>query len=720
MAGGLRPFLAAAFTVTGLLYLGWRTTTFNPDAPIVSAIFFATEVLGFLAALVVFFVSMRRLTRTPAPAPPGIAVDVFVTTLNEDLHVVRRTLVAATRITYPHVTWLLDDGDRAAFRALATELGCRYLARRQGEGAKAGNINNALRHASGEFVALLDADHCPQPNFLDRLLAYFADPAVAFVQTPQDYYNTGSFQHAFDRQAASIWHEQSGFHHVLQPGRDFHNATTLCGCSCVMRRAHLDLIGGFPEQTVTEDMHAAVRLQKLGLKSAFHDEPLAFGLAPPDFRGFLRQRLRWGEGNMQVCRLEGVPFSRHLTWRQNICYVLLAIAYADSWRKLILYVAPPLTLLLEIPPVYGRPEYFFLLFVPHLICATLAYSEFFGGFGRIVLTEVFDMARLSSGLASSWGLFRRHIRFRVSSKRLLGRSSPLLLIPQIAIAALCSSAIVATFARWIAISQGHRVTHSPLWLEAVLVGLCLVHLLIAVKVMTLARRSARIEEKNFIFDLPLPLRVIDGPHPSDWRWTRRLSLDMAHVTDLDATAKHVVELLLPDGPLQIDADIASEGPGRQRVNFRWHHPAQRDRLDQALHAGRWHRVLAGRHEVGSTIFERLNLLRPPPARTCAATTPWEPVVVRQADGRSALAYRRDGGVDGSFELIHFGDNEVLSTLDGYPILAIGAATTPMLDEGALDPLGAKRRAVRIAASSMPELDPIRPSRGESISFAIGG
>ena len=199
--------------------------------------------------------------------------------------------------------------------------------------------------------------------------------------------------------------------------------------------------------------------------------------------------------------------------------------------------------------------------------------------------------------------------------------------------------------------------------------------------------------------------------------TAGLSLDTAQVTDLDATAKHVLELLLPDGPLQIDADIVSEGPGARQVNFRWRDPAQRDRLDQALHAGRWHRVLNGRREVGLTIFERLNLLRPPDARTRAATTPWESVVVRHADGRSALAYRRNGGIDGSFELIHFGNDEAISTLDGFPILVINAATTPMLDEGALAPLGAIRRTVRIVTSSMPEFDSLQSKGFESIAFA---
>jgi cellulose synthase (UDP-forming) len=705
--GRLKRLLGLAVLVSGLTYLGWRTTAFNPEAPIASALFFAIELLGFAASLLVFFVALHRRKRIVRPPPPGLSVDVFVTTLDEDMRVVRRTLVAATRIRYPHVTWLLDDGNRPQFRELAHQLGCRYLARRSNNGAKAGNINHGLRHATGEFVALLDADHCPQPDFLDRLLGHFDDPTVAFVQTPQDYYNPGSFQYAFDRMATSTWHEQSGFHHVLQPGRDHHGATTLCGCSCVLRRAHLDRIGGFPEDTVTEDMHAAVRLQKLGLKTVFHDEPLAFGVAPTDFRAFMRQRLRWGEGNMQVCRREGVPFTRSLTLRQNLCYVLLAIAYVDSWRKLALYIAPPLTLLLETPPVYGEPIYFALFFLPYLACGALAYSEFFGGFGRVVLTETFDMARLSPGLASSWGLFRRSIRFRVSSKRLTGRLSAMLLLPQAAIAALSAAAIVVALLRWMDVSHGLRGVVSDLWIEVLLAVLCGVHLAFAITVLRLAARSGRLDEVNFAHPIELPMRQM-GRRTAPWLWTRSLSLDAAVVAMPPALGGRVtIEMLLPDGILRVAAFRSSDGAAGQRFEFLWDNVVERDRLDQALHAGRWHRVLAGRSETGLTLLESLGLRRPPLNREAAASAPWRAVVLSDLRGEVALGYRRQD------ELIHFGrQTQAWFVVAGEPakegmaVVIDGPARSPMLDENALAPIGARRVAVQFVAVETAAAEPI--------------
>jgi cellulose synthase/poly-beta-1,6-N-acetylglucosamine synthase-like glycosyltransferase len=709
--GWLKRFLGAGVLVSGLIYLGWRTTAFNPDAPVVSAGFFFIELLGFVASLVVLFVALDRRKRAVRPAPSGLTVDVFVATLNEDMRTVRRTLVAATRIRYPHETWLLDDGDRPQFRELARELGCRYLARRSTKGAKAGNINHGLSHSTGAFVALLDADHCPQPDFLDRLLGHFDDPAVAFVQTPQDYYNTGSFQHAFDRSAASVWHEQSNFNHVLQPGRDHHGATMLCGCSCILRRTHLERVGGFPEEAVTEDMHAAVRLQKLGLKAVFHDEPLAFGVAPPDFRGFLRQRLRWGEGNMQVCRLEGVPFTRKLNLRQNICYALLALAYADSWRKLALYLAPPLSLLFEVPPVYGEPSSFLFFFLPYCTLALIAYSEFSGGFNRLLLIETFDMARLGVGILATWGLFRRRIRFRISSKRLTGRPALNLILPQLAIGAVCAGAVLVVLFRWLSVAQGFREAASPMWLEAILLVLCLYHFALSALVLRLAIRSGSFDEVNFAHAVELPLRVVGGIYPGPWQWTRALSLDTAFVAAPPLPCRRVaVQILLPDGPLRVDAMRDVDGTGGQRFDFMWDDVTDRDRLDQALHAGRWHRVLAGRSEVGWTFLELLGVRKVPTARMPATRAPWHPVVLAGAHDDVELAYMRaaDTAVP-TAELIHFGRPRARGLMlaagwpswDGSALVVEGPAYTPMLDEGALDPLGATRVAVRFEAVQVP-------------------
>lgn len=141
--------------------------------------------------------------RTPT-AQPGISVDVL-----------RATLVGCNRIRYPHQTFVLDDSGQREVQALAAELGCDYISRPTHESAKAGNLNYALKHTRSELVAVLDADHIPQPDFLHNTIGFFNDPSVAVVQGPQLFYNLDSFQHE-----SSGWHEQRLFYDVIMPGKN--------------------------------------------------------------------------------------------------------------------------------------------------------------------------------------------------------------------------------------------------------------------------------------------------------------------------------------------------------------------------------------------------------------------------------------------------------------------------------------------------------------------
>ena len=57
---------------------------------------------------------------------------------------------------------------------------------------------------------------------------------------------------------------------------------------------------------MTEDIHTSIKLHKRGWKSVYYSKSLAFGLAPASAIPFLKQRLRWGQGAMQVWRQEGI------------------------------------------------------------------------------------------------------------------------------------------------------------------------------------------------------------------------------------------------------------------------------------------------------------------------------------------------------------------------------------------------------------------------------
>ncbi|MGN5476509.1 glycosyltransferase family 2 protein [Cupriavidus basilensis] len=258
-------WLVAIYVACGLAYMVWRIGAINHAAPWLSIPLYAAEIYGYVSGLLFVMMTYRLSLREPVPPQEGLKVDVFVPTYNESVDLLRRTLLAAKWMDYPHETWLLDDGRRESMRQLAAELGCRYLSRQDNLHAKAGNLNNALRITDGDFIAIFDADHAPRKDFLLKTLGFFSDEKVAFVQTPQDFFNIDSFGHRLGKKR--VWDEQALFFKVIQRGKDVLNAAFFCGSCAVVRRAALDEIGGFATETVTEDVHTAIKLHKRGYRS---------------------------------------------------------------------------------------------------------------------------------------------------------------------------------------------------------------------------------------------------------------------------------------------------------------------------------------------------------------------------------------------------------------------------------------------------------------------
>src|SRR3954468_16240384 len=130
------------------LYIAWRWLfTLNPDAMTFSIALALAETYGLVTAFFMTYTTWHLKRRIAPPAPRGLTVDVFVTTNDEPLNVIRKTALAAREIRYPHTTYILDDGKRDEIRSLAGDLGVEYLRRPDNRHAKAGNLNYALEHS---------------------------------------------------------------------------------------------------------------------------------------------------------------------------------------------------------------------------------------------------------------------------------------------------------------------------------------------------------------------------------------------------------------------------------------------------------------------------------------------------------------------------------------------------------------------------------------------
>ncbi|HEX9290836.1 MAG TPA: glycosyltransferase [Anaeromyxobacteraceae bacterium] len=204
-----------AFQATAVLaaalgghYLVWRwTSSLSPDALAFSIAIAAAETAAYLAAML-FFLSLWRAVDPEPRAPPcrvneiraaplardrPIRVDVLIATYDEPVELVRLSVRDAKRLAYPYPLTMrlvvLDDGCRPAMRAMAADEDVDYLTRPTNAGFKAGNLANGLEHTDGDLVVICDADTRALPGLLEETLGYFRDPSVAWVQTPQWFYD---------------------------------------------------------------------------------------------------------------------------------------------------------------------------------------------------------------------------------------------------------------------------------------------------------------------------------------------------------------------------------------------------------------------------------------------------------------------------------------------------------------------------------------------------
>jgi len=238
----LLRLLIGANLLLGFYYLSWRyRASINWTAWPIALSLLVAETYSYLNACLFGLTIWRRRHRGDPPPPKREAtVDVFIPCYNEPLDLVRDTALAARDILWPHSTYILDDGNSPAMRQMAGEIGVGYIVRTEDweakhRHAKAGNINNALLQTQGEFILILDADQIPSPEILDRTLGYFRDPTVAFVQTPQWFYNVPPGD-PFGSQAAL-------FYGPIQQGKDGWNAAFFCGSNAVLRREALMQLG---------------------------------------------------------------------------------------------------------------------------------------------------------------------------------------------------------------------------------------------------------------------------------------------------------------------------------------------------------------------------------------------------------------------------------------------------------------------------------------------
>jgi Glycosyltransferase like family 2/PilZ domain len=410
----LRLFAVCAL-LWGVGYLIWRFGWSGEGAnPVLFAMLLVTEVYGLWALGTLAWYSWSRPPAVRPPATPGREVDVYVCTYDEPYEVVAATLAGCRALTYPHTTYLLDDGRRSEMEELARVAGAEYLTRPDNSHAKAGNINAALPRTQGELVLMLDADHVPMPDALDAMVGYFDDEKVALVQSPHDFFNHDSVQHYVVGR-----HEQSLFYRVVCPGKDRDGAAYWCGSAAVLRRQALLDIGGVATETIAEDFHTTIRLLRHGWSSRYHDEVLVQGLAPHDLDGYLLQRDRWARGNLAVFTLPESPLrARELEPLQRLSYFASLAAYLAPPMRLLLLATLGLVLWTGALPMKISVVALAALWLPAVSLNLLAGSALTRGYMKIGETAHYELLTMEIYLRALRCVFRPgRTAFKVTPKQ---------------------------------------------------------------------------------------------------------------------------------------------------------------------------------------------------------------------------------------------------------------------------------------------------------------
>jgi cellulose synthase/poly-beta-1,6-N-acetylglucosamine synthase-like glycosyltransferase len=263
-------------------------------------------------ALLLTLLYLRRRRQTPAASPEPAAwptVTVQAPVFNE-LHVVERLIDALAALDYPRermTIQVLDDStdETTALAAACVEryraqgLAIELVHRQQRPGFKAGALAAALPQASGEIIAIFDADFTPAPDFLRRTVpAMLANPQVGFIQTRWSHLND-AYSLLTQAQALAL----DGHFVVEQTVRQRSGwLFGFNGTAGLWRKSCIDDAGGWQTDTLCEDLDLSYRAQLRGWQGLYLPNVDAPAEIPPQLAAFKRQQSRWATGSIQAFR----------------------------------------------------------------------------------------------------------------------------------------------------------------------------------------------------------------------------------------------------------------------------------------------------------------------------------------------------------------------------------------------------------------------------------
>jgi len=516
-------FIGLVSLIASTRYLFWRTTqTLEFGSPL-------EFVLGmglYLAELYAWVILVLGLLQTSWPMRRPVVeiegdpdtwprIDVFIPTYNESLSIVRNTVLAAMAMDYPQHrfrVYILDDGRRPEFRNFARAAGCGYLTRADNLHAKAGNLNAAMKRTDGELIAIFDCDHVPTRAFLQMAVGWFQkDPRLALMQTPHHFYSPDPAQRNVGV-IKDLPGEGDLFYGAVQMGNDLWNATFFCGSCAIIRRAALEETNGFAGETVTEDAHTALKLQRTGWNTAYLNVRLSAGLATERLSLHIGQRARWARGMTQIMRIDNPLLGPGLSLTQRLCYLNAMLHFQFPLPRIVFLTSPLAFLLFGQNIIHASAVMIFAYALPHLFVSNKSSERQQGAQRRPFWGEIYETVLafhlVKPTLMTLWD--PKKGKFNVTDKGGLleeGFFDVATLKPHLICAGLLILGLVAGFSRLL----WPDVFHVQIGTLLLNTGWTLFSLMILIAAISVGREARQLrEDVRFDADLPVTLYFADG------------------------------------------------------------------------------------------------------------------------------------------------------------------------------------------------------------------
>ncbi|WP_315760028.1 glycosyltransferase [Sphingomonas sp. Y38-1Y] len=261
-------------------------------------LFYAAIALGIARAVMMATLAWWQ-SRRPRPAPPTHepSVTVLIPAYNE-ARVIAASVARVLASDYPALRVIVaDDGSKDGTADIVEQRFAgddRVRLLRLTNGGKAAALNRALTHSDGEVVIALDADTQFEPTTIRRLARWFVDPAIGAVAGDA---RVGNRVNLVTRWQAVEYITAQNLERRALAG--FEAMTVVPGAVGAWRRAALDSVGGYPEDTLAEDQDLTIAIQRAGWRVTYDPRATAWTEAPESFAALAKQRYRWAFGTLQ-------------------------------------------------------------------------------------------------------------------------------------------------------------------------------------------------------------------------------------------------------------------------------------------------------------------------------------------------------------------------------------------------------------------------------------